>query len=122
VIADDRYDASVVLTAPAGAATVQITTMDAQGAGQPQTVRIGAGRTVDTKLAPPRSAAGGKGGDGEGYGAVITAQPGSGPVYGARTMSKGKGDGYLFTVLPLMPAPTTVRLPPTGDGQGALVP
>jgi hypothetical protein len=36
-------------------------------------------------------------------------------------MAKGKGDGYLFTVLPLMPAPTTVRLPPTGDSQTALI-
>lgn len=114
VIADDRFDASVVLTAPAGRATVQITTMDAQGAGAPQKVGIGAGRTVETKLAAPH------GGD-KGYGAVITAEPGSGPVYAARIMAKGKGDGYLFTVLPLMPAPTTVRLPPTGDSQTALI-
>ncbi|MBO2456801.1 DUF5719 family protein [Actinomadura violacea] len=115
VVADDRYDASVVLTAPAGRAGVQITTMDAQGAGAPQDVEIGAGRTVETRLAAPR------GGD-KGYGAVITVKPGSGPVYGARIMAKGKGDGYLFTVLPLMPAPTMLRLPPAGDSQTALIP
>ncbi|WP_344263517.1 DUF5719 family protein [Actinomadura napierensis] len=117
VIADDRYDASVTLTAPAGAAAVQITTMDGQGAGSPQNVRIAAGRTVETKLPPPRD-----GDDDKGYGAVVTVQPGSGPVYGARTIAKGKGDGYLFTVLPLMPAPATLRLPPTDDSQTALTP
>ncbi|MEO3822160.1 DUF5719 family protein [Actinomadura sp. B10D3] len=117
IVADNRFDASVVLTAPAGAATVRVATMNAQGGGAPQEVKVPAGRTVEAKLEAP----GGAGGD-TAFGAVITPQPGSGPVYASRTLAKGKGDGYLFTVLPIVPAATTLRLPGTADSQGALIP
>lgn len=115
VVADNRFDSTVVLTAPAGAATVQVTTMNAQGKSAPQDIEIPARRTVETKLAAPN------GGDAA-YGAVITPKPGSGPVHASRTLAKGEGDDYLFTVLPIVPAATTIRLPHTAGSQGALIP
>ncbi|WP_433474451.1 DUF5719 family protein [Spirillospora sp. CA-142024] len=117
VVADNRFDSSIVLTAPAGAATVQVSTMNAQG-GAPQEIKIPAGRTVETKLTAP----GGKAGDGTAFGAVITPKPGSAPVYASRTLATGKGDDYLFTVLPVVPALTTLHLPDTADSQTALTP
>ncbi|MEU8120975.1 DUF5719 family protein [Spirillospora sp. NPDC049024] len=116
VVADNRFDSSLALTAPSGAATVQVTTMNAQGAGTPQEVRIGAGRTVETKLAAP-----GTGADAA-FGAVIMPKPGSAPVYASRILATGKGGDYLFTVLPIVPAPTVLRLPQTADSQTALTP
>ncbi|TDD75689.1 hypothetical protein E1293_28035 [Actinomadura darangshiensis] len=118
VVADNRFDSSIVLTAPAGGATVQVTTMNAQGGGGPQEVEILAGRTVETKLTAPGKDAK----DDAAYGAVIMPKPGSGPVYASRTLATGKGDGYLFTVLPIVPAPTTLHLPDTAGSQTALTP
>ena len=115
VVADNRFDSTLVLTAPSGAATVQVVTMSAAGRSAPQDVRVPAGRTVETELAAP-------GEDDASYGAVITPKPGSAPVYASRTLAKGKGDGYLFTVLPIVPAPMTVHLPDTADSQSALTP
>ena len=89
--------------------------MSAAGRSAPQDVRVPAGRTVETELAAP-------GEDDASYGAVITPKPGSAPVYASRTLAKGKGDGYLFTVLPIVPAPITVHLPDTADSQSALTP
>ncbi|MFA1551595.1 DUF5719 family protein [Actinomadura chokoriensis] len=118
VVADNRFDSSLVLTAPSGAASVQVTTVNAAGRSEPQEIDIPAGRTVESKLTAPGQNAEG----GTAYGAVITLKPGSAPVYASRTLAKGKGDGYLFTVLPIVPAPTTVHLPDTADSQTALIP
>ncbi|GAA2623606.1 DUF5719 family protein [Actinomadura fulvescens] len=115
LVTDNRFAAYLQLTAPAGAATVRVTAVDAQGQGTPQDVRIGAGRTVEIKLAGPRPG-------GAGYGALIVPRPGSGPVHAARTLSTGKGDTGLLTILPIGPAATTVTLPPVGDSQTALIP
>lgn len=114
IVADNRFDSTLVLSAPAGAATVQVTTVSAQGKGAPQEVEIPAGQTVESKLTAPAR--------GAGYGVIITPEAGSGPVYASRTLSKGKGDDFLFTVLPIVPAVTTVDLPGTADSQGALTP
>ncbi|MGI5206861.1 DUF5719 family protein [Spirillospora sp. CA-108201] len=116
VVADNRFDSFLSLTAPSGAASVQVTTMNAQGAGTPRQVEVPAGRTVETRLAAP-----GAGADAP-YGAVITPKPGSAPVYASRILSKGKGGAYLFTVLPIVPAPATLRLPAAADSQTALTP
>ena len=115
VVADNRFDSSLILTAPSGAATVQVVTMNAAGKGAPQDVTIEAGRTVEAELTAP-------GKDGASYAAVITPKPGSAPVYASRVLAKGKGDDYLFTVLPITPAPMTVHLPDTADSQTALTP
>jgi hypothetical protein len=115
VVADNRFDASLILTAPSGAATVQVVTVSAAGKSTPQDVQIPAGRTVETELTAP-------GEDDASYGVVITPKPGSAPVYASRTLAKGKGDDYLFTVLPIVPAPTTIHLPDTADSETALTP
>ncbi|RKS76407.1 hypothetical protein BZB76_1762 [Actinomadura pelletieri DSM 43383] len=118
VAADNRFDSSLILTAPAGAATVQVTTMNATGRGASQEIKVPAGRTVETALAAPNANAD----DEVAYGVVIKPKPGSGPVHAARVLGKGKGDEYLFTVLPIVPAALTVHLPDTADSQGALIP
>ncbi|GAA4235801.1 DUF5719 family protein [Actinomadura meridiana] len=118
IAADNRFDSSLILTAPAGAATVQVTTVNAAGKSASHEVRIPAGRTIETDLTDPD----GKDGDDTAYGAVITPKPGSGPVHASRVLAKGKGDDYLFTVLPIVPAATTVHLPTTADSQTALIP
>ncbi|NEA27009.1 DUF5719 family protein [Actinomadura bangladeshensis] len=115
VVADNRFDASLILTAPSGAATVQVVTMNAAGKSAPQEVKIPAGRTVETELSPPAK------GDAS-YAAVITPKAGSAPVYASRVLSKGEGDDYLFTVLPIVPAATTLHLPDAADSQTALTP
>ncbi|TDD90199.1 DUF5719 family protein [Actinomadura rubrisoli] len=114
VVADNRFDASLTLTAPAGAAAVQVTAMGAQGPGAPQEIRVAAGRTVEAKITAPA------GGD-KGFGVLITPRAGSAPVHAARTMATGKGDDYLFTVLPVVPAATTQWLPETADSQSSLI-
>ncbi|KAB2351525.1 DUF5719 family protein [Actinomadura rudentiformis] len=113
LITDNRFSAYLQLTAPAGAATVRVTSVDPQGQGPPQDIKVGAGRTVEIKLAGP--------GEG-GYGTLIVPRPGSGPVHAARTLATGKGDKGLFTILPIGPALSTVILPTVGDSQTALIP
>lgn len=115
VVADNRFDSSLILTAPFGAATVQVVTMSAAGKSAPQDVTVQAGRTAETELKAP-------GEDDASYAAVITPKPGSAPVYASRTLAKGKGDDYMFTVLPIVPAPMTIHLPDTADSQTALTP
>lgn len=115
VVADNRFDSSLILTAPSGAATVRVVTVSAAGKSAPQDVEVPAGRTVEAELKPP-------GGDDASYGAVITPRPGSAPVYASRVLATGKGEDYLFTVLPIVPAPMTIRLPDTADSQTALTP
>jgi hypothetical protein len=114
VISDNRFDATLQLTAPAGAANVRITAIGGQGPGTPQTVKVPAGRTTEVTIAEPR------GGD-HGYGVLVVPLPGSGPVHAARTLTTGKDGKGLFTVLPVEPAVTTVTLPPVGDSQTAVV-
>ncbi|WP_067453721.1 DUF5719 family protein [Actinomadura macra] len=115
VIADNRFDTVLTLTAPAEAASVQVTALGGQGAGAAQEIAVPAGRTVETKITVP------PGGD-TGFGALITPKPGSGPLYAARMMSTGKGDDFLFTVLPIAPAFMTQRLPEAADSQSVLTP
>ncbi|QXJ22025.1 hypothetical protein AGRA3207_002954 [Actinomadura graeca] len=115
VVADNRFDSVLTLTAPSRAASVQVTALAGQAPGTPQEIEVPAGRTVETKITVPA------GGD-QGFSALITPKPGSGPVYAARTMYTGKGDGFLFTVLPVVPASMTQVLPRAADSQTVLTP
>lgn len=117
VVADNRFDSSLILTAPFGAATVEVTTVNAAGRSRPQEISVQAGRTVEAKLTAP-----GEADAATAYSALIVPKPGSGPVYASRVLATGKGDGYLFTVLPITPARTTIHLPDTADSQTALTP
>ncbi|QKW39009.1 hypothetical protein HUT06_37420 [Actinomadura sp. NAK00032] len=120
VVADNRFDSSLVLTAPGGAATVEVRTVRAGVWSGPRRISVPAGRTVETKLTAPSKA--GDGTTATAYGAMIVPKPGSGPVYASRVLATGKGGGYLFTILPITPARTAIHLPGTGDSQTALTP
>ncbi|MGH3241228.1 MAG: DUF5719 family protein, partial [Spirillospora sp.] len=122
IVADNRFDSSLVLTAPSGAATVEVTTMNATGRSAPQEIKIPAGRTVETTLTAPNGTTDDDTDDDTAYGVVITPKAGSGPVHASRTLAKGKDDDYLFTVLPITPAATTLHLPDTADTPSALIP
>ncbi|MBA9007912.1 DUF5719 family protein [Thermomonospora cellulosilytica] len=117
VIADNRFESVLLLTAPDGAASVRVATVNAQGAaGAPRQVRIAAGRTAEVELSPPAGTD-----EDAGFGVLVVPQPGSGPVHAARIMATGR-DGRLFTVLPVTPAQTTLLLPPVLDSQRAVLP
>ncbi|WP_165965945.1 DUF5719 family protein [Actinomadura sp. 7K534] len=118
IVADNRFDSALLVSAPAGAATVQVRTLNAGGASAPKDIKIPAGSTVRAGLEAPA----GSGGEDAAYGVVIVPKPGSGPVHASRVLAKGKGGGYLFTVLPIIPARTTIHLPDTADSQTALIP
>ncbi|MFI0357223.1 DUF5719 family protein [Actinomadura sp. 9N407] len=115
VVSDNRFDTTVTLTAPRGAASVRITPVGPQGPGTPQDVQIPSDRTVEARISPPAGA-------GDNFGLLIAPRPGSGPVHATRTQSTGKDDKALFTTLPVTPAITTIRLPAVGDSKGALIP
>jgi hypothetical protein len=111
-IADNRDVSSVLLTAPDGPATVNLMTLTAQGpAGNPYVAKVEGTRTLEVRLAAP---AGGTGG----FGVVVVPQPGSGPVYASRVLTMDK----LITIVPVVPAPTTVQLPPVADSLTSLIP
>jgi hypothetical protein len=115
VVSDNRFDTTLTLTAPRGAATVRVTPVGPQGPGTAKDVQIPADRTTEVKLtAPPGGEAG--------YGLLIVPRPGSGPVHAARTQSTGKDDRALFTTLPIAPALTTLRLPAVDDSPRGLLP
>jgi hypothetical protein len=108
VVPDNRFDTRLSLTAPSGEAAVRITPVGPRGPGTPSDMKVPTDRTVELK--PPVPLGGEKG-----YALFVAPRPGSGPVHAVRTLSTGKGDTALFTILPLSPAPTTVRLPPAGE-------
>jgi hypothetical protein len=111
-VADNRDVSSVLLTAPDGPATVQLVTLTAQGAaGNPYVAKVEGTRTLEVRLAAPA-------GTTDGFGVVIVPQPGSGPVYASRVFTRDK----LITIMPVVPAPTTVQFPPVGDSLTALIP
>ncbi|MFI6518852.1 DUF5719 family protein [Spirillospora sp. NPDC050679] len=114
VVADNRFESWLTLTAPDRAATVRVTPVGPNGSGTVQEIRVPAGRTAEARLAGPPGA--------PSFGALIALGPGSGPVHAARTLATGKGGGRSFTVLPVGPAPTEQRLPPVGDSPRSLVP
>ncbi|MGI5164991.1 DUF5719 family protein [Spirillospora sp. CA-253888] len=114
VVADNRFEPWLSLTAPDRAATVRVTPIGPNGPGAAQEIRVPAGRTAETRLAGPPGA--------PSFGALIVPGPGSGPVHAARTLATGKGAGRLFTVLPVGPAPVAQRLPPVGDSPRSILP
>ncbi|GLW61804.1 hypothetical protein Arub01_00480 [Actinomadura rubrobrunea] len=115
LVADNRFAASLLLTAPDAGATVRVTPVGPSGAGNAQEVKVPAGGTAEAKLSAPQGAGGG-------YAVLVAPRPGSGPVYAARVLATGKGDEGLVTVLPVNPAWTTMLLPPADDSQRAVFP
>lgn len=95
----------LVLSAPDGAASVRISVPTRNGnPPAPQTVAIGAGKTVLFPLASLVATA-------NPMAVAIEPLSGSGPVSAARVTYEGGATGALFTLLPIRPAPQSVRIP-----------
>jgi hypothetical protein len=119
--------ATVVLTAPAGAARVRVTEIGTTaasgtsgGAAQPpatttQVVSVQAGHTLTVKASPPKGAKGGTP-----FALVITPLTGSGPVYAARIETQGQNTAV--SIIPAVSALTTITLPPVRDSYNARSP
>jgi hypothetical protein len=117
--------ASVVLSAPAGAARVRLTEIAeasstgtsaaATSASASQVVSVRAGHTlVAPAPAPPGSKLG------SAFAIVITPLPGSGPLYAARVETRGQGT--VVSIIPAASALTTISLPPVRDSYDAISP
>ena len=114
---------TLVLSAPAGAAHVQLTELapaagtHASGAGSQvsasQQVTVPAGRTLSQAVAAPHGAA-----RSSAFAVVITPLAGSGPLYAARVATQGS----VMSILPAVSALTTISLPPVRDSYSAISP
>jgi hypothetical protein len=115
--------ASVVLSAPAGAARVRLTEIaeasptgtSTAGASSSQVVSVRAGHTL---VAPAPAPPGSK--RGSAFAIVITPLPGSGPLYAARVETRDQG--AVVSIIPAASALTTISLPPVRDSYEAISP
>ncbi|MFL6240038.1 MAG: DUF5719 family protein [Actinomycetes bacterium] len=102
-----RRSSQLVLSAPAAAANVQVSTLAGVGpsGGHATTVHVAAGRTVVYDLRPLSRGQ---------LLVAVTVSPlaGSGPVYAARDEFEFGANGPMFTVLPLVAAPVAATIPP----------
>jgi hypothetical protein len=118
-------DATVVLSAPAGAARVRLTEMaEAATSGRSaneasatvtQVVSIRAGHTLTTRISAPRGARAGAT-----FAVVITPLPGSGPVYAARVETRAQNT--VVSIFPAVSALSTISLPPVRNSYDAISP
>ena len=115
--------ASVVLSAPAGAARVRLTEIGQDspgsstgtGATGSQVVSVRAGHTLVAPVTAPRGAK-----RGSAFAVVITPLAGSGPLYAARVETQGQN--AIVSILPAASALTTISLPPVRDSYDAVSP
>jgi Family of unknown function (DUF5719) len=110
---------SLVLSAPRGAAQVQLTELTATGqaatgASAPHTIGVLAGHSVVVTLAAPR-----QGGKSSTFAVVVTPMAGSGPVYAGRVVSQA---GVIRSILPVMSSLTWVPLPAVRSSATAALP
>ena len=120
VVADNRatrkQQSRLVLSAPFAAARVKVQSVPKRGSvPEPVEVEVPAARTKEVKLAAP------PGGE-SGFSVVLQPEPGSGPVYGGRTLVEDTPSGQLITVQPLAPASIWALVPPTADSPSAVLP
>ena len=114
--------ASVVLSAPAGAARVRLTevaqapggTAGTSAAGS-QIVSVRGGHTLVASVTAPQGAK-----RGSAFAVVITPLAGSGPVYAARVETQGQDT--VVSILPAASALTTISLPPVRGSYDAVSP
>ncbi|MGH3188783.1 MAG: DUF5719 family protein [Streptosporangiaceae bacterium] len=119
-VAGSGLTATVVLSAPAGAARVRLTAI-ASGAGaagaaaaQSQVVSVRAAHTLVVPVSPPHGAK-----RGSAYAVVITPLAGSGPVYAARVE---QSQSSVVSIVPAASALTTISLPPVRESYDAVSP
>ena len=111
--------ASVVLSAPAGAARVRLTEIAPGSSGASvtgsQVVPVRAGHTLVAPVTAPRGAK-----RGAAFAVVITPLAGSGPLYAARVETQDQNT--IVSILPAASALTTIDLPPVRDSYTAISP
>ncbi len=115
--------ASVMLSAPGGAARVRLTEIaqaspgrrNPGGASASQVVSVRAGHTL---VAPVKAPQGAK--HGSAFAVIITPLAGSGPLYAARVETQGQNT--IVSVIPAVSALTTISLPPVRDSYDAISP
>ena len=107
---------TLVLSAPRGAAQVQVTELTAAGPASvsPRTVAVAAGHTVVVTLAPPRVA-----GRSSAFAVVVTPLAGSGPVYAGRVVTQG---GVARSLLAVPSSLIWVPLPPVRNSVATALP
>ena len=112
----------VLLTAPSAAAHATISVVSADGAvttpAGDSDVTVAAGRTVAVAVARPA------GTGRQPFAVVVTPQPGSGPLYAARVVTRGTGglSAPLFALLPVQSALASIQLPPARNSYDAVLP
>jgi hypothetical protein len=120
--------ATILLSAPVGAARVRLTeiAVAATGGGQGgraagpslsanQVVSVRASSTLVVSVAAPHGAKGGSA-----FAVVITPLPGSGPLYAARVETQGQST--VVSIIPAVSALTTINLPPVRESYAAISP
>jgi Family of unknown function (DUF5719) len=121
VIADNpakaKGSASLILSAPQGAASVRISVAAAKSGIAPQSgkvVQVAAGRTIVVRISPPPGSA-----KTAAFTVVVTPQAGSGPVYAGRVITVG---GVLQSILAVRSSPTWIPLPRVRDSLTTVLP
>ena len=115
--------ASIVLSAPAGAARVRLTEIAAAASGRTagpspsvsQVVSVRARHTLVVPVAAPKGTR-----SGSAFAVVITPLPGSGPVYAARVETQGQST--VISIIPAVSALTTINLSPVRESYSAISP
>lgn len=111
--------ASVMLSAPAGAARVRLTEIGQGGSGavptRSQVVSVKAGRTLVVPVTAPPGAR-----HGSAFAVVVTPLAGSGPLYAARVETQDQDT--VVSIIPAASALTTISLPPVRDSYDAISP
>jgi hypothetical protein len=115
-ISGSGFAASVVLSAPAGAARVRLTEISAStGSAASRVISVLAGHTLMVPVAPPSGAK-----RGVAFAVVITPLAGSGPLYAARVETQDQST--VVSIIPAASALTTISLPPVRDSYDAINP
>jgi hypothetical protein len=108
--------ATIVLSAPVGAARARLTEMAATaGASSSQVVTVPAGHTLTVPATLPPGAK-----HGSAFAVVITPLAGSGPLYAARVETQGQNT--VVSIIPGVSALTTITLPAVRDSYDAISP
>jgi Family of unknown function (DUF5719) len=108
--------ATIVLSAPVGAARARLTeTAATAGASSSQVVTVPAGHTLTVPATLPRGAK-----HGSAFAIVITPLAGSGPLFAARVETQGQDT--VVSIIPAVSALTTITLPAVRDSYDAISP
>ncbi|MBO3745076.1 hypothetical protein J5X84_03280 [Streptosporangiaceae bacterium NEAU-GS5] len=119
VVADNRnsdkdHVTRLVLSAPFKAAKVRLQLLPRDGTPlpDPTEVDLPAARTKEIKLTGPKG----------GFGVLVLPEPGSGPVYGGRSLEESTKQGLLITAQPLALARIWALVPPVVPSPEVVLP